>query len=61
MVIAASPTPARARPADVVIDFWVMDLGGTPVVVDQWRNVDAPREIVDRATRTRESITFVVD
>lgn len=48
-------------PVDVVIDFWVVDLGGTPVVVDQWRNIDAPEGIVDRATRTRESVTFVVD
>lgn len=46
---------------DVVIDFWVVDLDGTPVVVDQWRNVDAPEGIVDRATRTRESVTLVVD
>jgi hypothetical protein len=45
--------------ADVVIDFWVLDLDGTTIVVDQWRNVDAPAGIVDRATRTRESVTFV--
>ncbi len=30
-------------------------------MVDQWRNVDAPEEIVDRARRARESITFFVD
>ncbi len=29
-------------------------------MIDQWRNVDAPGGIVDRATRTRESITFIV-
>lgn len=46
---------------DVVIDFWVVDLDGTPLVVDQWRNVDAPQRIVDRARRARESVTFVVD
>lgn len=45
---------------DVVIDFWVVDLDGMAVVVDQWRDIDAPEGIVDRATRTRESVTFVV-
>ena len=50
-----------SAPVDVVIDFWVVELGGTPVVIDQWRNVDAPEGIVDLATRTRESITFTVD
>lgn len=44
---------------DVVIDFWVVDVDGTPVVVDQWRNVDAPAGIVDRVRRVRESITIV--
>lgn len=52
---------AGPNPESVVIDFWVLDIGGTPVVVDQWRDNDAPRELVDMATRARESITFVVD
>jgi hypothetical protein len=46
-------------PADVVIDFWVLDLDGTPVIVDQWRDVSAPAGIVDQARRARESVTFV--
>jgi hypothetical protein len=54
-------TGAGPVPDSVVIDFWVLDIGGTPVVVDQWRDNDAPRELVDMATRARESITFVVD
>jgi len=45
----------------VIIDFWVMDVAGTPVVVDQWRDVDAPPEIVDEARRARESVTIFVD
>ena len=46
-------------PKNVVIDFWVLDLGGPPVVVDEWHNIDAPPELVDEATRARDSITFV--
>ncbi len=60
MANAASPTPgAGPNPESVVIDFWVLDIDGTPVVVDQWRDNDAPRELVDMARRARESITFV--
>jgi hypothetical protein len=50
--------PGSSSPG-VVIDFWVLDVGGTPVVVDQWRNADAPAGLVERATAARESITFV--
>ena len=46
---------------NVVIDFWVLDVGGVPVVVDQWHNVDAPSGLVDQAREARESITFVED
>ena len=42
--------PRGHVPKEVVIDFWVVDLDGTPVVVDKWRNIDAPRELVDTAT-----------
>ncbi|WP_107764973.1 hypothetical protein [Nocardioides terrigena] len=52
---------AGPNPESVVIDFWVLDIDGTPVVVDQWRDNDAPRDLVDMARRARESITFVVD
>lgn len=44
---------------DVVIDFWVMDLDGTTVVVDEWHHIDAPQRLVDQATRARDSISFV--
>jgi hypothetical protein len=45
--------------ADVSIEFWVVDLDGTPVVVDLWHDVDAPQELVDQAGNARESITFL--
>ena len=31
----------RRRPQTVVIDFWVVDVGGVPVVVDTWHQDDA--------------------
>jgi hypothetical protein len=46
-------------PKEVVIDFWVVDLDGTPVVVDLWHQIDASSELVDQATRVRDSISFV--
>jgi hypothetical protein len=48
-----------ADPKDVVIDFWVVDLDGVPVVVDMWHQDDASSQLVDRIARTRDSITFV--
>jgi hypothetical protein len=48
-----------ANPPSVVIDFWVLDIDGARVVIDQWHDSDAPREQVDRATAARQSITFV--
>ena len=50
-----------ASAVDVVIDFWVLDVGGVPLVVDQWHNVDAPPDLVDQAREARESITFEED
>lgn len=48
------------EPTPVIIDFWVLGLGGdAPVVVDLWHDVGAPADIVDRATKARDSITFV--
>ena len=46
-------------PKTVVIDFWVVDLDGVPVVVDAWHHDDASSELVDRIAQTRDSITFV--
>ena len=55
--IAASAT--ATVPKEVLIDFWVVDLNGTTVVVDMWHQVDASTELVGRATQVRDSITFV--
>ena len=46
--------PVRA----VVIDFWVMDEGGSPVVVETWHEIDASSQLVDHIARTSESITL---
>ena len=53
--------PIGPTAVDVVIDFWVLEVGGVPLVVDQWHDVDAPSGLVDRARDARESITFVED
>jgi hypothetical protein len=45
---------------EVLIDFWVVDLDGTAVVVDQWHQVDASIQLVDRATEVLDSIKFVM-
>jgi hypothetical protein len=44
----------------VLIDFWVVDLDGTAVVVDMWHQVDASTELVGRATEVLDSIDFVM-
>lgn len=44
---------------EVLIDFWVVDLNGTAVVVDMWHQVDASTELVGRANQVRDSINFV--
>ena len=46
-------------PKEVVIDFWVLDVGGVPVVVDAWHEIDASRHLVAQIARVRSSITFV--
>jgi hypothetical protein len=43
---------------DVVIDFWVVDVDGAPVVVDAWHQDGTPSELVDQIDRTRKSVTF---
>ena len=53
--ISYSQVPAT----DVVIDFWVVDVDGTRVVVDVWHDIDAPQALVDRASRARESISLI--
>lgn len=43
----------------VIIDFWVVDVNGTTVVVDMFRTDDAPKTLVDQVVAARESIAFV--
>ena len=45
---------------DIVLDFWVLDLGGGPVVVDMWHQAGSPAQLVDRVARARDSISFVL-
>lgn len=45
----------------VIIDFWVMDVNGTAVVVHTFHTEDAPQSLVDQAARARESVTFVTE
>lgn len=63
-VVAIAETDERGvsytePPTDVLIEFWVVDLDGTTVVVDQFHDVDAPQSLVDRVTDARESIDFL--
>jgi len=43
----------------VTIDFWVLDVNGTTVMVDMFHSKDAPRSLVAQAAAARESITLV--
>ncbi len=45
---------------EVLIDFWVVDLDGTAVVVDMWHQVYVSNELVGRATEVLDSINFVM-
>ena len=45
--------------ARVLIDFTVVNLGGGPTVVEMWHQDDAPSQMVDQITRSRNSVTFV--
>jgi hypothetical protein len=47
------------EPPAAVIDFWVLDLDGVPVVVDTWHDEGASADLVDRIAQASESITFV--
>ena len=43
----------------VIMDFWVMELEGKPLVVDTWHQQGASADLVRRIAQTRDSITFV--
>jgi len=45
---------------EVLIDFWVVDLNGTTVVVDMWHQVDASPELVGLATQVLDTINFEI-
>lgn len=51
--------PLAATAPNVIIDFWVLDVDGAMIVVDQWRDVDAPPGVVTQAHDARESIVLV--
>jgi len=46
---------------EVLIDFWVVDMDGTAVVVDTWHQVHASTQLVGRVAEVRDSITLVTD
>jgi len=46
---------------DIVVELLVLDLGGTPVVVDFWHDIGAPAALADQAEAARDSIRFVLD
>jgi hypothetical protein len=46
-------------PTTVVMDFWVLNLDGVPVVIDTWYQSGASTDLVDRVTRASDSISFV--
>lgn len=46
-------------PRTVVMDFWVLDVDGVPVVVDTWYQNGASTDLVDRITQASNSIRFV--
>ena len=52
------PRPNGTFPS-VVIDFWVMEWAGVPVVVDSWHHAGASDRLVDRIAEARDSITFL--
>ncbi|PVG82014.1 hypothetical protein DDE18_15110 [Nocardioides gansuensis] len=52
--------PGRAL-RTVRVDFWVVDVDGTNVVVDMFHTGSAPEDLIAQADRARESITFVTE
>jgi hypothetical protein len=52
------PRPDKTYPS-IVIDFWVIERAGVPVVVDSWHQAGASDKLVDRIAEARDSITFL--
>jgi hypothetical protein len=44
---------------DVIVDFWVLDVDGTAVIIDRFHTADAPDDLVAQATSAADSISFV--
>jgi hypothetical protein len=62
--VAETPRGSRGvtygdAPATAIIDFWIVELDGVPVVVDHWYQQGASADLVDRIVQARDSITFV--
>ncbi len=63
--IAETPRGSRGisysdTPTTVIVDFLVVDLEGDAVVVDLWHQEGSSQKLIDKLTRARDSITFVV-
>jgi len=48
-------------PAMVVVDFWVVEVQGVPVVIDTWHDEAASSGLVDEVDKTGESTAFVTE
>ena len=48
-------------PQPVLVDFWIENVGGGPMVVETWHGEGAPSQMVDQIARTQRSITFVTE
>ena len=46
-------------PTTVTVDFWVVDIGTTSVVVDAWHQSGSSADLVNQVAEVRDSITFV--
>jgi hypothetical protein len=62
--VAETPRGSRgisfsSVPTTVVMDFWVLDVDGVPVVVDTWHQNGASTDLVDRIAQAGDSLSFV--
>jgi hypothetical protein len=62
-LLAKTPSGDRGisyanEPQVVDIDMWVVDMDGTPVVVDMWHHVDTPNLLLATTRLTHSSIRF---
>lgn len=62
--VAETPRGSRgisfsSVPTTVVMDFWVLDVDGVPVVVDTWHQDGASTDLVARIAQAGDSISFV--